>query len=609
MKILTVAFGLIIVWSASSDGTEMFMQAEDMLGNVSKIIPRSHASGHKSVHLFTGDSLETELCFKSGTNFAMNELRYSNDGPSDRIRITLDKLVLEEFETIMVTDGGKGWNRFKTYYGRNSPVAEGRHILKVIVLESDKYGVEIDFIKFSVNNSQTLDSLSCKSFCFDNITFPFYKTAVSSSSIARAVQRTVQTKCAEEDNINIPVFHDNTSALNFLVTASLHKYHSSKNSRGPDWTNCKMTDAFWRYKDIVLSHSHIRETETSSFHITQVTPGFFGTSHVWVIEVDFELEGPSTGLTDSEIGANIHLHNIQYDGILALQFQYYNRYNVWSDKQDKIIKNAKRNVMFRTPDFSFREGKGNKIRIEVYADSNTPNITIGHLHMYKRTLKPDKSTTLYTDGVTIIEGVNIDMWWRTNETMSVTIKGDKQFHEVDYIRIYRRVPWTESDFSQIFVLYQDANVRLLPTTPQGFDYIPFGSSVIIGQTNPLSNRPCAPISHLDIDPNLLEITVFFIDRNVVTLKIQTTESETQLHVSYTHVTRDVNLHPFFTLRSMYVADDNNDVDHISADDGIPMKINEQWNELRGNFFAFYRQCISKHNTQSPDISIRMISSS
>lgn len=57
---------------------------------------------------------------------------------------------------------------------------------------------------------------------------------------------------------------------------------------------------------------------------------------------------------------------------------------------------------------------------------------------------------------------------------------------------------------------------------------------------------------------------------------------------------------------MYVADDNNDVDHISVDGGKPLKITEQWNEIRGNYFAFFRQCISKHNTQSPDISIQFM---
>ncbi|XP_053394088.1 uncharacterized protein LOC123524752 [Mercenaria mercenaria] len=609
MNIVTVLLGFTIVSSASAEVTEIFIQAEDMLGNVSRVNPRRHASGQKSVHLFTGDSLETELCFKSDTKFTMNEVRYSNDGPSDRIRITLDKLVVDEFETVMVTDGGRGWDILQTYQSGASTVVEGRHFLSVTVFESDKYGVEIDFIKFSVNYSQTLDSLRCKSVCFKDITFPYYKPVVSPLGSARAVQRSVQTKCAEEDNINIPVFHDNGKGLNFVITASLPKYRSFNNSRGPDWTDCQMYDAFWKYKDINLNHGHISQTGTSRLHITQVTPGFFGTRHIGIIEVDFELEGPSTGLTDSEIGAIIHLQNIKYDGILAFQFQYYNRYNVWSNKQEKIIKNAERNVMFRTPDFAFREGKGNKIRIEVYADSNSfNNILIGDVRMYKRTLKPDKSTLLYTDGVTIIEGVDKDMWWRINETMSVTIKGGKQtFNDVDYIRIYRRVPWTDVDFSQIFVLYQDANVRLLPTTPHGFDYIPFGSSVIIGQTNPLSDRPFAPISHVDIDPNLLQVTIFFMDSNVVTLKIQTTMLDTQLHVTVNHFVKDVNIYPFFTLRSMYVADDNNDVDHISADDGIPMKINEQWNELRGNFFAFYRQCISKHNTQSPDISIRMIS--
>ncbi|XP_053381026.1 uncharacterized protein LOC123551587 [Mercenaria mercenaria] len=611
MIFFTIVLGLTIALEFTV-GSEILLQAEDMQGALSETIPRSHASEKQSVHLYTGDSLETELCFMTDTKFTLNEIRYSNDGPSDLISITLDKLVLDEFTTVSKSNWGKEWDVFRSHHSRVSTVTEGgRHILKVTVLRSDQYGVEIDFIKFSVNDSHTLDSLRCKSICFEDTSHPYcYKQAMSLSGSARAVQRSVKTKCAEEDNINIPVFHDSASSLNFVVTASLPKYRSFQNNRDPNWTDCKMVDAFWKYKDINFSDGHITQIGTSELHITKVSPGTYGTKQVWVIEVEFELEGPSTGSADSEIGTIIHLQNIRYDGFLALQFQYYDRYNIWSDKQDKIVINEESSIKFVSPDFSFREGKGNKIRIEVYADLNSQNsITIGDLHMYKRTLRPDKSTTLYKDEVTVIDGVDIDMWWRINETMSVTIKGEKQtFKDVDYIRISRRETWAEHGFSEVFVLYQDANIRLLPTTPHGFDYIPFGSSVIIGQTDPLSNRPCAPISHVDIDPKLLQVTIFFMDSNVVTQTIQTTRSETQLHVSYTHFMRDVKLHPFFTFRSMYVSDDNNDVDHISADDGISEKINEQWNELPGNFFAFYRKHVSKHNTQSPDISMRIMSS-
>lgn len=598
--------------SVRMEVTDHLIQAENMVGNVSEINHRSGASGLKSVHLYQGDYIEFELCFTSITELNIKEVVYSNDGPRDRLRIALDTTVLGDVNTSMFSDSGKGWDRFRSSGGIFSGIAvEGHHVLKLTVEQSDSYGVEIDYIRFTVNHSFVLDSLSCNAFCFDDITFPYSKPVKPLNASARAVQRSVKTQCAEEDNVNIPIFHDSASNIDFVVTASLPKYRSFLNKRGADWTNCQMYEAFWKYQDISFTHDHTRSTRTSKVNINLNghTSGVGGTRQVSVIEVEFELEGPSTGSTDSDIGTIVHLDNIRFQGTLLFQFQYYNRYNSWSSLQLKFVKNNERNIVFETPDFSFKEGKGNRIRLEVYTDHNSSDsISVGQFFMFKRWLKSDTTNTLYKDGLTVIEGIHMDMWWRINETMSVTIKGVSNiFHDIEYIRIYRRVPWTTDGYSQVFVLYQDANIRLLPTTPHGLDWIPFGSSVIIGQTNPLSNRPSAPISHLYIDPDLLQVRILYMDGNIVSLKIQTTFSETQLHVSGNHYVRDLNLYPFFTFRSMYVADDNNDVDHLSVDGGKPVKVTEQWNELRGNYFAFYRQCISKHNTQSPDISILLMS--
>lgn len=609
-----VHFIVIFVFtSVRSELSVTVLQAEEMYGNVTEINQRSSASGLKSVHLYEGDYLQTEICLMPNTELSIQAIVYSNDGPADRIRVSLDTQVLSDFWTLAFTDGGKGWDRFTPYQPHQSifsTIAEGLHILKLTVVQSDRYGVEIDNIAVTVNSTFPLTSLNCNNACFTDITFPYPKSVTPTVSTARAVQKSVNTRCAEEDNVNIPVFHDNDSTTDFVVTASLPKYRSFLNKRGPDWNNCRMSEAFWKYEGLSLNYDQLRETATSRLNITYVgsTVGTTGERQVSAIEVDFELEGPSSGSVNSEIGTLVHIENARYSGTLSVQFQYLDKFNSWSNMQRKNAKDNEGNIIFDVPDFSFREGKGNKIRIEVYSDQSfASNISFGKFYMHKRWLKPDTSTTLYKDGLTVIEGVDIDMWWRINETMGVTIIGEnKTFHDVDYIRIYRRVPWTVDGFSQVFVLYQDANIRLLPTTPHGLDWIPFGSSVIIGQTNPHSNRPCAPISHLNIHPHLLHMTIFYMDGSVVPLKLQTTMSETMLHISGSHYVKDINLYPFFTFRSMYVADDNNDVDHISVDGGKPLKITEQWNEIRGNYFAFFRQCISQHNTQSPDISIQFM---
>lgn len=583
------------------------IQAENMSGNVLEINRRNRASGQQSVHLYKGDSIHTELCFMPNTELTIKAVVYSNDGLEDHVRVSLDKTVLGEFESMVFTDSGRGWNRFRSSRNMFTVVTEGRRIITLKIVDSDTYGIEIDLVELSLYNTQTLDSLKCDVFCFDDVSFPCSSPKYSPPGTARALQRSVKTKCAEEDNINVPVFSDRAKRLNYVVTASFPKYRSFQNNRNPDWTDCKMAAEYWKYADVKFGDDQPRRTSTSVLNISNSTSGMVGNWYPSVIEVEFELDGPSTGEIYSEVGARVHLRHVRTQGTLTFRFQYYDRYNQWSSRQRQMVKRIERNVVFEIPDFSFREGRGNKIRIEVYSDQNsTFIISIGELYMLKRLLKPDQSITLYKDEQTVIEGVDIDMWWRINETMSVTIADQGQtFNGIDYIQIYQRVPWTKDGFSQVFVLYQDANVRLLPTTPHGLDWIPFGSSVIIGQTNPLSNRPCAPISHLTIDPNSLKIKLFYMDGGIVPLHIQTTLAETQLHVAGSHYTRDMNRYPFFTFRSMYVTDGNNDVDHISVDGGPSIAIVDQWNTIHGNYFAFYRKCISKHNTLSPDITLQI----
>ena len=54
-------------------------------------------------------------------------------------------------------------------------------------------------------------------------------------------------------------------------------------------------------------------------------------------------------------------------------------------------------------------------------------------------------------------------------------------------------------------------MRLLPVTPHGLNWIPFGSSVLLGQTDPHSSRPSAPIANVSINPTTLSMTLIYID--------------------------------------------------------------------------------------------------
>ena len=63
--------------------------------------------------------------------------------------------------------------------------------------------------------------------------------------------------------------------------------------------------------------------------------------------------------------------------------------------------------------------------------------------------------------------------------------------------------------------------------------------------------------------------------------------------------------PFLTFMSMLVADGNSDVDHVSVNGKMAHRIND-WQKLFGTSVVFFRKCLSKHNTLSPDIRVDLL---
>lgn len=595
--LLALIAGVTYRWFCSNN-VDIAIEAESMTGSIEKLTDRERASGYQSVHLYEGETLSTEICLDSNTKITVKDLRYSNDGDSDRIRVSFDNNVIGEFHTEREFFNGVGWERFKTYPIMYSNHDSGRHSLEITVLDADQDGVEIDALVFQLSNSQSAASINCTVVCLNEIEIPYTHPTPPPTTFARAVQKSTETNCAEEGNVNIPIFHDNLSS--YVVTASLPRYHSPENTRGPDWRNCKIVSDFLKYTDVSLSDSLQQSTPHSQL---KITPESSSATRIALIEVDFELEGPSTGSIDSEVGTNVNLNFLKFDGELSFRFQYYGRYDMWSEVQHRVAMNC--NVTFTTPDFSFKEGAGNKVRIEVLSDQgSTTGYSIGEFFMHKRRLKPVQTTTLFNNNVTLIVSVIVDMWWRVNETMTVTILNGTTVNNATYIRIYRKVPWTPDSFSEIFVLYQDGHVRLCPTTPYGLDWIPFGSTVLIGQRHYTSFRSCAPITEVLVDPHLLIMNVSYADNGYASMRLVNTLTETRLQVSDVIFTKDVTLYPFFTFRSGYVSDGNGDVDHISID-GRVKRILDPWGTQHGNFFAFFRKCISMHHPQSPDISLKV----
>lgn len=566
---------------------------------------RSSASGGKAIHLFKGDRLNLEYCLTSESFVQVKDIKYSNDGGSDRLSVTIDNELIGEFQTVASYDDGKGWNKFRSLNNItfSKLLYQGRHRISISVIDSDSFGIEIDMVYIEIpGSSQDVSSFHCRVFCFDNIQYPDDMSEQTiTQAKAKIVQRSTETHCAEEDNVNIPVFHD--SARKFIVTASYPKYMSFSNNRGPDWRNCQtMSGPFWKFSNFNLLDSIDLQGKTA-----RVTGKW--TNGVGIIEVEFSLEGQSTGSTDSEIGADIYLKLgwLPENTNIPVSLSYMDRHSNLIESAKMFLNSSNLNVKWTTPDFTFKEGNDNTIAVKVWTVPSTVNtIEVKELYMFKRNIDPDNWTTIFDDGMTVIEGVDMDMWWRINETMTVMLDNGNIFGNVDYLRIYQKVPWSYSGYSQVFVIYQDGNVRLLPMTPHGLDWVPFGSSVLLGQSDPHSNRPSAPIAHINVNPMNLNLKIFYKDGGVLSVEIKPKITQTVLMITDAEYRKDLKLYPFFTFRSMWVADGNADVDHVTVDGAVTERIMSDWTELYGTFVVFYRKCISKHNTLSPDISLKII---
>ncbi|KAK6189824.1 hypothetical protein SNE40_001811 [Patella caerulea] len=118
---------------------------------------------------------------------------------------------------------------------------------------------------------------------------------------------------------------------------------------------------------------------------------------------------------------------------------------------------------------------------------------------------------LYSSGRVVLEGIRVDFWWHSPESMELVrpSTGDT-WNNIAYFRIYVSLPWSD-DYSQVFVLYQDGNMRLLNPTPHGLDWTPFGTSVIFGQTDVDDFRPAVSITKVEIEPEELTMKIIYSD--------------------------------------------------------------------------------------------------
>jgi hypothetical protein len=123
------------------------LEAESGSG-AGQIMPRSAASGERTVLLKSGESRLLQFDLSSPASYAVT-VRYSNDnfGALESVAVAIDGSALGSFQAEDTGDEGSGWNVFAW-----SPVvgtvrvAAASHTLAVSVSGGDGYGVEIDHV-------------------------------------------------------------------------------------------------------------------------------------------------------------------------------------------------------------------------------------------------------------------------------------------------------------------------------------------------------------------------------------------------------------------------------------------------------------------------------
>ncbi|KAH3692213.1 hypothetical protein DPMN_191569 [Dreissena polymorpha] len=450
------------------------------------------------------------------------------------------------------------------------------------------------------DDQMSQDIFSCKLTCIPDQRYQLRANDVTTSP-SFLVQESYKTVCPEVDNINMPLF--NQGVQMYEITAAMPQYRSFSNWRSENNTGCPhLSPYYWDFSNVQID-TDTRPIMQSAKAKLYSTGGKRKDSRISIlILISFTLEGKSKGMLDSEMGTILKVRFADVTSPIQVQYQFKGRKPGISLPEPQTVTRTNMAVEWNTDDFSWTDGDYNVIFLQVTSNSTRP-LHLEHISLERRPMLPDTIMQVFKGDDTIVEVVFSDFWWTNPDAMTVHIAATgKSYDNVSYFRVYRPIPWSDG-YAQVFVLYQDGNARLLPVPPQGLDWIPFGSSVIIGQTDPTVVRPYASITEAFIDETNLKIDLKYMDGGSCKLSIASSLSETRVTVSDIKLSRNPMMYPFATFRSMYVEEGNSDVDSVMVNGVLPHHIMDDFPYLIGRSFVFHRKCMSRHLMLSPDIYI------
>ena len=116
---------------------------------------RKNAEDQATIWLFKNEQLDIHFELPNAAIIDVLDVRYSNDGGVDTIALSLDNKELGRFKTRVQFGWGDLWNMFESSgpIGGHQHLEAGEHKLTISIIDSDRYGIEIDYIRFNVHGS------------------------------------------------------------------------------------------------------------------------------------------------------------------------------------------------------------------------------------------------------------------------------------------------------------------------------------------------------------------------------------------------------------------------------------------------------------------------
>ncbi|KAK6170680.1 hypothetical protein SNE40_019012 [Patella caerulea] len=152
--------------SLSSGLNDITIEFEDIAkdtSSVDRIFMRSKAHGKKTALIYTGETIEIDLCLDEEEVFLIKKIVYSTDGYPDQVDVYLNNRLVGQFTTHSGTNWGHLWNEFHFTgaLGMAFNLASGQHKFQIYLRSADIYGVELDYVDFGFSKSSSAASVLC----------------------------------------------------------------------------------------------------------------------------------------------------------------------------------------------------------------------------------------------------------------------------------------------------------------------------------------------------------------------------------------------------------------------------------------------------------------